>query len=123
MPRLQQVIVAANKASGVFAPGGVAGNFASGRVYPLGLKYVNGPLSAALAYETINNPSVSVLDSALSPGQTGYVTPGGERMADLRRGGFVQDRSGQHWARVYERPLPGHPAYHFHAEHGQRCFQ
>jgi predicted porin len=64
------------QASGMFAPGGVAGNFASGRVYTLGLKYVNGPLSAALAYDNINNPSVSVLDSALSPSQTGYVTPG-----------------------------------------------
>src|SRR5258706_15001320 len=36
--------------SSMFAPGGVAGNFVSGRVYTLGLKYVNGPLSAALAY-------------------------------------------------------------------------
>jgi predicted porin len=62
--------------SGMFAPGGVAGNFASGRVYTLGLRYVNGPLSAALAYDNIDNPSVSVLDSALSPGQAGYVTPG-----------------------------------------------
>ncbi|MFM0013426.1 porin [Paraburkholderia sediminicola] len=63
------------QAGGMFAPGGVAGNFASGRVYALGLKYVNGPLSAALAYDNINNPSVSVLDSALSPGQAGYVSP------------------------------------------------
>ncbi|EIF35693.1 outer membrane protein (porin) [Burkholderia sp. Ch1-1] len=64
------------QASGMFAPGGVAGNFASSRIYTLGLKYENGPLSAALAYDNINNPSVSVLDSALSPGQAGYVTPG-----------------------------------------------
>jgi predicted porin len=64
------------QASGMFAPGGVAGDFASGRVYTLGLKYVNGPLTAALAYDNINNPSVSVLDSAVSPGQAGYVTPG-----------------------------------------------
>ncbi|RKR31251.1 porin [Paraburkholderia sp. BL17N1] len=63
------------QASGMFAPGGVPGNFASGRVYALGLKYVNGPLSAALAYDNINNPSVSVLDSALSPAQAGYVSP------------------------------------------------
>jgi predicted porin len=63
------------QASGMFAPGGVPGNFASGRVYALGLKYANGPLSAALAYDNINNPSVSVLDSALSPGQAGYVSP------------------------------------------------
>ncbi|HEX7936551.1 MAG TPA: porin [Paraburkholderia sp.] len=64
------------QASGMFAPGGVAGDFASSRIYTLGLKYENGPLSAALAYDNINNPSVSVLDSALSPGQAGYVTPG-----------------------------------------------
>ncbi|MFM0626939.1 porin [Paraburkholderia xenovorans] len=63
------------QASGMFAPGGVAGNFGSGRVYALGLKYVKGPLSAALAYDNINNPSVSVLDSVLSPGQPGYVSP------------------------------------------------
>ncbi|MEZ0606715.1 porin [Paraburkholderia sp. IW21] len=63
------------QASGMFAPGGVPGNFASGRVYALGLKYANGPLSAALAYDNINNPSVLVLDSALSPGQAGYVSP------------------------------------------------
>jgi predicted porin len=63
------------QASGMFAPGGVGGNFGSGRVYALGLKYVKGPLSAALAYDNINNPSVSVLDSVLSPGQPGYVSP------------------------------------------------
>ncbi|MFM0204072.1 porin [Paraburkholderia fungorum] len=63
------------QASGMFAPGGVPGNFASGRVYAFGLKYAKGPLSAALAYDNINNPSVSVLDSALSPGQAGYVSP------------------------------------------------
>jgi predicted porin len=62
--------------SSMFAPGSVAGNFASGRVYTVGLKYVNGPLSAALAYDNINNPSVSALDSAVSPGQAGYVSPG-----------------------------------------------
>jgi len=63
------------QASGIFAPGGVAGNFASSRIYTLGLSYVNGPLTAALAYDNVNNPSVSVLDSALSPGQPGYTTP------------------------------------------------
>ena len=53
----------------------VACNVASGRVYALGLRYVNGPLSAALACDNINNPSVSVLDSVLSRGQAGYVSP------------------------------------------------
>ncbi|MBN3759222.1 porin [Burkholderia sp. Ac-20365] len=63
------------EASGMFAPGGVAGNFGSGRVYALGLKYTIGSLTAALGYDNINNPSVSVLDSALSPGQSGYLSP------------------------------------------------
>ncbi|MEK6313300.1 MULTISPECIES: porin [Burkholderia] len=63
------------QASGMFAPGGVAGDFASGRVYTLGLSYANGPLSAALGYDNINNPAVSVLDSAVAAGQTGFVTP------------------------------------------------
>ncbi|NWK42794.1 porin [Ralstonia pickettii] len=61
--------------TGLFAPGGVAGDFASNRVYALGLRYEHGPLSAALAYDSIDDPSTSVLDSALAPGATGYASP------------------------------------------------
>ncbi|WP_233836737.1 porin [Paraburkholderia sp. ZP32-5] len=63
------------RATGLFAPGGVAGNFASDRVYAFGLHYVRGPFSAALAYDSINDPSTSVLDSAIAPGAPGYTSP------------------------------------------------
>jgi predicted porin len=68
-------VIAGLQVTGLFAPGGVAGNFESNRVYALGLQYVRGPLSAALAYDSINDPSTSVLDSALAPGEPGYASP------------------------------------------------
>lgn len=59
----------------IFAPGGVAGDFASGRIYTAAARYMQGPLTAVLAYDNVNNPSVSGYDGTVSPGQPGYSTP------------------------------------------------
>lgn len=68
--------IAGFKASGTYAPGGVAGNFASNRIYALGATYHNGPLALALAYDHVNNPSVAAFDGTASPGAAGYTSPG-----------------------------------------------
>jgi predicted porin len=62
--------------SGIFAPGGVAGNFATNRIYTLAAQYVNGPITAAVAYDNVNNPSVSAYDGTVNPGEPGYTSPG-----------------------------------------------
>jgi predicted porin len=59
----------------LFAPGGVAGNFGTNRVYSLGANYTNGPLAVAVAYLNMNNPSMSAYDGAIMPGAAGYVSP------------------------------------------------
>jgi predicted porin len=60
---------------GVFAPGGVAGNFGTNRAYSIGLNYNTGPFSAAVAFLNLNNPSVSAYDGTVTPGTAGYVSP------------------------------------------------
>lgn len=60
---------------GVFAPGGVAGNFGTNRVYSLGVNYDLGAFSAAAAYLNLNNPSVSAYAGTITPGTAGYVSP------------------------------------------------
>jgi predicted porin len=59
----------------IFAPGGVAGDFESGRIYTAAVRYMQGPLTAMLAYDNVNNPSVAGYDGTLSPGQAGYTSP------------------------------------------------
>ncbi|TDV35739.1 putative porin [Paraburkholderia caballeronis] len=73
--KYQSPAIAGLQFTGLFAPGGVAGDFASNRIYSLGLRYAHGPFSAALAYDSIDDPSTSVLDSALAPGAAGYASP------------------------------------------------
>jgi predicted porin len=60
---------------GVFAPGGVAGNFGTDRTYSLGVNYETGPFAAAVAYLNLNNPSVSAYGGTVTPGTAGYVSP------------------------------------------------
>jgi predicted porin len=63
------------QAIGLFSPGGVAGNFATNRIYNVALNYASGPLNAALVYDNVNNPSVSAFDGTVNPGEAGYQSP------------------------------------------------
>jgi len=60
----------------LFAPGGTAGNFGSGRRYQLAATYNSGPIIGAIAYENINNPAVSVYDSTAARGTSTFTSPG-----------------------------------------------
>lgn len=62
--------------SGIYAPGGVAGNLASKRIYTLGANYAHGPFTVAVAYDHLNNPSTSAYDGTIEPGAPGYTSPG-----------------------------------------------
>jgi predicted porin len=64
------------QASGMFAPGGVPGNFASNRIYNFSLTYHQGPFAAAVAYDNVNNPSESAFDGTVDPDAKGYTSPG-----------------------------------------------
>jgi predicted porin len=73
--RYESPVVAGLMAVGMFAPGGTAGDFATGRTYALGLKYSQGPFAAALAYDNINDPSLGVYDST-DPEDPGFKSAG-----------------------------------------------
>lgn len=60
----------------LFAPGGAPGSFATNRRYQLAATYDSGPILGAIAYENINNPAVSVYDSAAAPGTAAFSSPG-----------------------------------------------
>ncbi|HEY2608965.1 porin [Paraburkholderia sp. RL18-103-BIB-C] len=62
--------------SGIFAPGGVAGDFASRRIYTLGANYQHGPFTVAVAYDHLNNPATSAYDGTAEPGSPGFTSPG-----------------------------------------------
>jgi predicted porin len=62
--------------SGIFAPGGTAGNFATKRIYTLGANYDNGTLTAAIAYDHLNTPATAAYDGTVNPGQPGFTSPG-----------------------------------------------
>ncbi|MCG5074830.1 porin [Paraburkholderia tagetis] len=64
------------KFDGEFAPGGTPGNFATSRRYQLAMTYDSGPVLAAIAYENINNPAVSVYDSSVEPAVAAFKSPG-----------------------------------------------
>jgi predicted porin len=64
------------QAIALFAPGGVAGNFATNRIYNFALNYAQGPLNAVVVYDNVNNPSESAFDGTVSPGAKGYISPG-----------------------------------------------
>lgn len=61
--------------SGIFAPGGTPGNFATNRIYTLAATYAKGPISAAIAYDHVNDPSTSAYDGTITPGAPGYTSP------------------------------------------------
>lgn len=62
--------------SGIFAPGGTAGNFATKRIYTFGANYQNGPITVALAYDHLNTPATSAYDGTVNPGSPGFTSPG-----------------------------------------------
>ena len=64
------------KFDGEFAPGGTPGNFATSRRYQLAMTYDSGHVLAAIAYENINNPAVSVYDSSVEPAVAAFKSPG-----------------------------------------------
>ncbi|MFM0077054.1 porin [Paraburkholderia sediminicola] len=57
--------------SGVFSPGGVAGNFAQNRVYSVGAGYKQGPLQLGAAYLVARNPNFSYYSNNPSSSATG----------------------------------------------------
>jgi predicted porin len=63
------------EAGGIYAPGGVAGSLSSSTIYTLGATYSNGPFTAAVAYDHINDPSLSGFDGTIAPGNPGYTSP------------------------------------------------
>jgi len=60
----------------LFAPGGTPGSFATNRRYQAAATYDSGPIIGAIAYENLNNPAVSVYDSAAAPGTSAFSSPG-----------------------------------------------